>query len=105
MPSPWVPCSALGLCLPFAKHKLPLRVGPLRLWVEFFIEQARLDVAVVLILVARVFGDVADNLMIEDLADRHAGIDANRLDREHLERPIAAKPHIAKAGRDMHEEP
>ncbi len=58
--------------------------------------------SVVLILVAFVLDNIADDLVIENLADRHTRVDLDRLHREHLERPIPAEPDIAKPGGDMH---
>ena len=71
---------------------------------ELLEQQARLDVAVVLVL-AGVLVDLARDLVIEDLADRHAGIDSHRLHGEHLERPVAAEADVAEAGRHVHEQP
>ena len=44
------------------------------------------------------------DLVVEDLADRHAGIDSHRLHGEHLERPVAAEADVAEAGRHVHEQ-
>ena len=49
--------------------------------------------------------NVARDLVIEDLADRHAGIDAHRLHGEHLQRPVAAEADVAEAGRHVDEQP
>src|SRR5262249_15999945 len=49
-------------------------------------------------------GNAAHNLMIENLADGNAGVDANRLDSKHFERPIPAKTNIAEASRDVNKE-
>ena len=48
--------------------------------------------------------DVARDLVVEDLADRHAGVDADRLDGEHFERPVAAEADVAEAGRHVDEQ-
>ena len=48
--------------------------------------------------------DVADDLVIENLANWHTRINANRLDGKHFERPIAAKADVAKAGGNVDEE-
>ena len=48
--------------------------------------------------------DLARNLVVEDLADRHARIDAHRLDGEHLQRPVAAEADVAEAGGDVDEQ-
>ena len=45
------------------------------------------------------------DLVIEDLADRHARIDSHRLHGEHLQRPVAGEADVAEAGRDVHEQP
>ena len=60
---------------------------------------------VVLVLVAGVFGERAADVVVEDLADGHAGIDPHRLHGEHLQRPVAAKAHVAEAGRHVDEQP
>src|SRR3954447_23111396 len=60
---------------PIAKREDLLWVFALGLGVELFVEKARLNVAIVLVLVALIFRDFADDLVIENLADRHARID------------------------------
>ncbi len=42
--------------------------------------------------------------MVKNLADRYAGIDADRLDGEHFQRPVAAEPDVAKPGCHVDEE-
>lgn len=64
---------------------------------ELFEQHAGLDVFVVLVLVAAIFADVAGNLVVEDLADRNAGINANGLHGEHFQRPVTTKADVAKA--------
>src|SRR5207249_6310169 len=59
-----------------AERQPQLRVALRR---PFFEQHARLDVAVVLVFVAVVLRDLTVNLVIEDLADRHAGINPHRL--------------------------
>src|SRR5690606_18501645 len=83
----------------------PLRFVDRRSRIQLLVEQAWLNVVVVLVLVAGVLDDVAADLMEENLADGDTGIDLHRLHGEHLQRPEAAKADIAKAGRDMHEQP
>jgi len=68
---------------------------------ELLVEHAGLDVFVVLVLVASIFANIAGDLVIEDLADGNAGINANRLDGKHFQRPVAAKANIAKACRNV----
>ena len=46
---------------------------------------------------------VPADFVVEDLADRHAGIDSHRLDGEHFERPVAAEADVAEAGGDVDE--
>src|SRR5437763_1525595 len=82
--------------------ELQLRVGGL-VRVQLFEQQARLDVVIVLVLVAGVLGEVAGNLVIENLADRHPGVHADLLHGKHLQGPVAAKAHVAETGRDVHE--
>ena len=45
------------------------------------------------------------DVVVEDLADGHAGVDPHRLDGEHLQRPIAAEADVAEAGRHVDEQP
>ncbi len=41
--------------------------------------------------------DISLHIEIDQLANRHVGIDANRLSDRNLERPVVAKAHIAFA--------
>ncbi len=68
---------------------------------ELPVQQTRLDVRVVLVFVALVFGEGPADLVVADLTDRHARVYPHRLDGEHLQRPITAKPHVAKTGRHV----
>ena len=67
-------------------------------------QQARLDVPGVLILLAAILFDIAFDLVKKDLADRNTRIDLNGLDREHLQRPMPPEADIAKAGRHVNEQ-
>src|SRR5690606_10899476 len=89
-----------GRFLTKSKPHLP-RVGVV---VKLAIQQARLDVAVVLVLVAGVLADIAFERVVEDLADLDSGVDPDRLDGEHFERPVAGESDIPEAGRDMDEQ-
>src|SRR5262249_52162725 len=71
---------------------------------ELLKEQAWLDIAIVLILFAAIFGHGPFDRVIEDLADLHTRINPHRLDGEHLKRPIAAKADVAESGRHMNEQ-
>ena len=51
-----------------------------------------------LVFVTSVFRDVADDLMVENLADRNERVDANRLNGKHFQRPVSFEPDITKAG-------
>src|SRR5262245_33929627 len=42
--------------------------------------------------------------MVENLADGHARIDANGLNGEHFQSPVAAETDVAKAGGNVHEQ-
>ena len=70
---------------------------------KLFEHQARLDVAVVLILAGVLFNRTAD-LVIENLADWYARINAHGVDREHFQRPVAAEADVAEAGRYVDEQ-
>ena len=67
---------------------------------ELFEHEARLHVAVGLVL-ARVFFDGAADLVVKDLADGDTWVDPNRVDCEHLQRPIATEAHVAEPGGDV----
>ena len=72
---------------------------------KFPVEHAWLNVVVVLVFFAGVFSDVAGDLMKEELADRHARVNLDRLHGKHFERPITAEANVAEAGRHVHKEP
>ena len=72
---------------------------------KFFEEEAGLDVGVVLIFVAVVFGEVAADVVVEDLADLDAGVDTDGLHGEHFEGPVSAEAHVAETGGDVHKKP
>jgi len=76
--------------------KAQLRIATVRQGIQFLVKQARLNIAIVLIL-ALVLGNVATDFVVEDLADRYTGIDTNRLDGEHLQGPVTGKPDIAES--------
>lgn len=71
---------------------------------KLLVEHAGLNVFVVLVFVAAIFADIPCHLMVEDLADRNAGVNPDRLDREHFQRPIATKTDIAKASCHVNEQ-
>ena len=52
-----------------------------------------------------VLGERAVDVVVEDLADGHAGVDPHRLDGEHFQRPVAAEADVAEAGRHVDEQP
>ena len=80
-----------------SKAQRQLRVVNLcRRGIELFVKQAWLDVVIVLVLAAGVLGNRTIDLMIENLADRNAGINSNRLNREHLQSPKTFEPNVAK---------
>ena len=68
-------------------------------------QQAGLNVRVVLILVAGILAVRAVDVVVEDLANRHAGINPHRLHGKHLQRPIAAEADVAEARRYVDEQP
>ena len=72
---------------------------------ELLVEQARLHTLVVLVLAAVVRVVIAFEGVVVDLADLNAGVDADGLHAEDLQRPEAAEPHIAKAGGHVDKEP
>ena len=45
------------------------------------------------------------SLVVEDLADGHARVNADRLHGEHFQCPIATEPHVAETGRHVYEKP
>ena len=49
--------------------------------------------------------NVAVDVVVEDLADGHAGVDPHRLHGEHFQRPVAAEAHVAESGRHVDEQP
>ena len=70
--------------------------------VEFFEEQARLDVVVVLVFRGVLF-DRPGDLVVKNLADRRAGVYPHRLDGKNLQRPVARETDVAETGCDVHE--
>ena len=55
-----------------------------------------------LVLAGVLFNRAAD-FVVEDLADRNAGIDAHGVNGEHFQRPVAAEADVAEAGRHVDE--
>ena len=84
--------------------KRQLRVFVIGCRTEFLIEQARLDVRIVLVLAAGVLADIANDLMVENLADFNAGVNSDRLNGEHLQRPVPAESDITETGGHVHEQ-
>ena len=66
------------------------------MWIEFFKEQAGLDVAIVLIFVARILEKLAGDFVVKNLADRDVRINSYRLYGKHLQCPVSAKAHVSK---------
>ena len=64
---------------------------------QFFVHFAWLDTMIVLVFTAAIFLDVANYLVIKDLANLDTGVDPNRLNSEHFKRPVASKANIAKS--------
>src|SRR6185369_7793841 len=93
----------LRLAIAECEHFLRVIIT-LGLWVDFLVKQARLDVAVVLVFVAGVFRNAAHDLMVKNLADWDTRIDADGLNGEHFQGPVAAKADIAEAGGNVHKE-
>ncbi len=67
-------------------------------------QQAGLNVSVVLVLAALIFGDITFNCMIENLTHLHARIDSYRLNGKHFQRPEPAETNVAKARRNMNKQ-
>ena len=84
------------------KGQSHLRV--LRRGLKFFEHQAGLDFMVVLILAGTVLTNVADYCVVEDLADRQAGIDPDRVRRIQLQGPVPAEANITEARGHMYEQ-
>ena len=75
-----------------------MRIGFLRIGIQFLVEKAGLDIPVIVVLVARVLLVLARQLVIEDLANRHSRVDPDGLHGEHRQCPEAAESDIAKSG-------
>lgn len=87
------------------RAKVELQLVVLTAVVKLLVEQAGLHITIVLVLLAGVFADVAGEFVIEDLANSEASVNANRLDRKHLDGPVAPKTRVPKPRRTMHEKP
>ena len=72
---------------------------------ELFVEQTWLDVTIVLVLAGTVFADLANQRVVDDLADLDAWIDSNRLYSKHLQRPIAFETDIAETRSHVDKKP
>lgn len=60
---------------------------------------------VVLILAVVVLGHWSREGVVEDLADRDAGVDPNGVRGVHLQRPVPAEAGVAESGGHMHKQP
>ena len=103
-------------CPSYASGLSVLRVGGVGSWLfeveralavglagQFAEEKAGLNILVPLVFSGLVFGDSAFDCVIEDLADLDGGVDANWLNGDHFERPVAAEADITEAGGDVYE--
>lgn len=69
-------------------------------------QQTWLNVLVVLVLAtATVLADLSLERVVENLANRQAGVDADWMDCKQLKRPVTAEADIAEACRHMNEQP
>ena len=81
-----------------------MRIFFFDLGVQFLVEQAGLDVVIVLVLFAGIFLDIADHLMVEHLANGNSRIDSHGLNGKQFQGPVSTKADVTKARRDMHEQ-
>ena len=76
-----------------------MRYKVLLLRLKVKIHHARLDVRVVLVFAAVVAVIVSEDAVVIDLTDLRAGVDADGLDAEDLQRPVPGEADVAEAGR------
>lgn len=72
--------------------------------VKLLVEEAWLDIGVVLVLVADVLFDLAIDLVVKDLGDGDTGVDFNRLNGKHFQRPESLEAHVAEPRSHVNEQ-
>ena len=72
---------------------------------KILIQKAWLNSSIVLIFTAAVPFIFAVDVVIIDLADFHAGVNADRLYAEDFQGPVSGETHIAESGGDMDKQP
>jgi len=70
----------------------------------FFVEQTRLDIAVVLVFLTGVFAYVPREFVVKNLTDTQACVDSNWLHCKHFDSPVSAESSVTKTGRAMHKQ-
>ncbi len=89
-----------GSCSLFFKIQLHLTIVA---DAQFFKQQTRLNIFVVLVFAALILGHGPFQRVIENLSNLHTGVDSDWLDGEHFERPVTAKADVTEACGDMDE--
>ncbi len=72
---------------------------------KILVEKARLNVFVLLVLARMILRDRAFDGVVEDLANLHPGINADRLNSNDLECPVTAESNITESCGDVNEHP
>ena len=71
---------------------------------KLFEQQAGLNISVVLVLAAPIFGHITFNGVIKNLTHLNARIDANRLNGKHFQSPETTETDVAKSRGDMNKQ-